>query len=221
MGAHMIKAVLFDMDGTLVDTERLGIKTFIQAAKDFGAELPVSVIKSFIGHNKTDVVRLTEEYLGSRELAEQIFERQSNYRTEWAPTQLEAKSGVHECLSALKEAGYRLELVTSSRTATAERNLKLFDLQGYFETKTCGEETTKGKPEPDIYLKGAEKLGLEPAECVVVEDSYNGALSGLNAGMSVIVIPDIVEIPADVADRAAAVLQSLHEVPAAVEALNN
>ncbi len=215
----MIKVVLFDMDGTLVDTERLGIKAWDQVAVDLGIEIPHEVSKSFIGHNKTDVLALCAQCVGSEELAQDVYDRHAAYETEWAPTQLETKPGVNECLQTLLDSGYRLGLVTSSRTETAERRLGQFDLRNYFELTTCGEEAERGKPQPDIYLKAAGKFGVEPAECVVVEDSTNGARAGINAGMQVLAIPDMVVLPEDVVDACAAVLDTLHEVPAEVKKL--
>ena len=216
----MIKVVLFDMDGTLVDTERLGIRAWDQVAVDLGISIPHEVSKSFIGHNKKDVLALCAACVGSEELAVDVYDRHAAYEIEWAPTELETKEGAHECLRELANAGFELGLVTSSRTETAKRRLGQFDLEPYFKLLTCGEEAENGKPAPDIYLKAAEKFGAAPEECVVVEDSVNGARAGLAAGMQVFAIPDMVVLPDEVKDACAGVLESLLEIPAAVAALN-
>lgn len=215
----MIQAVLFDMDGTLIDTERLGIVAWNKTADEYGVDLPISVIKSFIGHNREDVLSLCAAHVGSDDLALKLYDHHREYEHAWVTTKLTTKDGAHECLRALRDTGYQLELVTSSNSRTAERNLRQFNLRDYFPVMTCGEEAENGKPAPDIYLMAAKKLGLAPEVCAVVEDSINGAKSGISAGMHTFVVPDMVELPADVIDACAGVLDSLHELPAAIEAM--
>ena len=217
----MIKAVLFDMDGTLVDTERLGIRAWLQSAEMMGYELTLPTIKGFIGRNLAGVYAKLDEVMPSHEVSVEIYALHKRIANEIGATGLTLKAGARESLDELARAGYRLELVTSSRRETAAKTLGRFGIENAFELWTCGDEVEHGKPAPDIYLLAAQKLGVDPVECTVVEDSANGARSGIDAGMNVFVVPDMVELPQDVLDKCSAVLDSLHELPAALDGLQD
>lgn len=216
----MIKAVIFDMDGTLVDTERLGIKGWAAAAEELGVEIPLSLIKQFIGRTLPAVQALLAEHLGSAELADRAYEIHTAVRRKLSETELETKPGAIEALRALHDAGYRLELATSSRRATASFNLERFGILPLFEAITCGEEVVNGKPDPEMYELAARKLDLPPEACAVVEDSPNGVRAGHAAGMPVFMVPDVIEPTPELTALCYRVLPSLHELPAAIAAMN-
>ena len=215
----MIKAVLYDMDGTLVDTERLGLIAWARAAEREHVDLPVEVCRSFIGRNLPGVMGILEGHFGSLEFAEKMYDLHRSIELDMYGTELTTKEGARESLEAMRDAGYQIGLVTSSRRESAERNMKRFELMEFFDCITSGEETHNGKPAPDIYLLAAQKMGVEPASCVVVEDSPNGARSGIAAGMHVMMIPDMVEVAPELADQCEGLLGSLLELPEAVERL--
>ena len=175
----MIKAVIFDMDGTLVDTERLGIKAWKAPAAELGVAIDDTLIHQFIGRTLPDVMDILEAHCGSRETAEALYHRHKEIRDEMVRTDLELKAGAAECIDELLAAGYHVGLATSSRLVTAERNLKMVGLFDKFETVTCGEDVVHGKPDPEMYLLACERAGFAPEECAVVEDSRNGCVSGI------------------------------------------
>ena len=199
----MIKAVIFDMDGTLVDTERLGIRAWKAGAAELGLAIDDALIHQFIGRTLPDVMDI----------------RHKEIRDEMVKTELELKAGAAECLDELLAAGYHVGLATSSRLVTAERNLKMVGLFDKFETVTCGEDVVHGKPDPEMYLLACERAGFAPEECAVVEDSSNGCVSGITAGCHVFAVPDIVPLPQDVVDGCEAVLDTLFDLAAAVKAV--
>lgn len=131
----MIKAVIFDMDGTLVDTERLGIKAWKAGAAELGFAIDDALIHQFIGRTLPDVMEILDGHYGGRETAEAIYRRHKEIRDEMVKTDLELKGGAAECLDELLAAGCHVGLATSSRHVTAERNLKMVGLFDKFETE--------------------------------------------------------------------------------------
>ena len=215
----MIKAVIFDMDGTLVDTERLDMRAWKVGAAELGIAIDDALVHQFIGRSMPDVRDILGEHYGSREIVETVEAHYRDALDEMVKTDLELKAGAAECLDELLAAGYHVGLATSSRRVAAERNLKTVGLFDKFETVTCNEDTLNGKPNPEIYLLACERAGFAPEECAVVEDSRNGCVSGITAGCHVFAVPDILPLPQDVADGCEAVLDTLFDLTAAVRAV--
>ena len=132
-----------------------------------------------------------------------------------AKTDLELKAGAAECLDELLAAGYHVGLATSSRRVAAERNLKTVGLFDKFETVTFGEDVAYGKPDPEIYQRAMEALGVEPAECLVIEDSPLGIEAGKRSGSRVLALRPHEGVNLD-QSRADAVIDNLTDILAAL-----
>lgn len=218
----MINAVLFDLDGTLVDTETISANAWRHAGDAEGFEVDDELILSFVGRTADSVISMLAERYGiTSGRAEEFFRMHQRVKGELMDSELKAKPFAKKSLSALKERGYQLGLATSSYRPVAERELAPFDLLPYFDTITCGDEVTNGKPDPEIYLLAGRRLGMEPAECAVVEDSPNGVRAGHAAGMPVFLIPDTITPAPEIRELCTEVLGSLDELTGAIELYND
>lgn len=206
------KAVLYDFDGTVVDTEWVIYQEVLAIFKREGQDLPLEQYTKCIGssYEAWSPQTYLEELTGKTYDWEKIREvRNQKIRARLAdegPT-----LGAVESIQYCKEKGYRLGVVSSSSHDWVDMWLEKLNLESYFETVTCRGDAPKIKPAPDLYLKAAELLNLKPEECLVIEDSRNGMLAALEAGMDVIAVPNRVTIVSDFSE-AKAVLGSLEEV---------
>ena len=189
----MIKAVLFDMDGTIFDTEAIYRRAWIRAAKDVGFNVDMDRFFELIcGLNMADMTALVHRVYGEDVPFEEVRAQRRVYIEEdLAAIGLQFKSGAPEILYALKEEGIRIALVTSSGRPLVDRYLRMSGLEDVFDVIMTGETVAHGKPHPEIFLTAAAKLGIEPQCCMVVEDSPNGIRAGHAAGMYTVMVPDL------------------------------
>lgn len=216
-----IKAVIFDMDGTLVDSETLSIRAWEVTAERLGIGLPFSVIEGFIGRNNVAVTALLTEHLnGDEELARRAFDMHIDVLLDLVATDLRPMPGCREALEALRDMGLTLAVATSSARVRAIPRLERAGIDGFFTHVTCGEDVERSKPAPDIFLKAAECIGVPPQSCAMIEDSHNGVRSAHAAGGHVFMVPDKLPATPEITALCTAVLGSLHELPAAIQSVN-
>ena len=216
----MIKAVIFDVDGTLLDTERIYMKAWKEAAAEAGFVMPDSVLQKTRAVNTKDAARIFEEEIGNGfsyqavrpirvRIAEEIIRRESRI----------LKPGVLEFLAFLEEMGIRLAVASSTNQQGTREHLAESRILDRFEVVVGGDMVTNGKPHPDIFLKAAEALGTAPEACIVVEDSPAGIRAAHAAGMKAVLVPDQAAITQEIIDMADVVLNSLLEMPAYLQTL--
>ena len=192
----MIKAVIFDMDGVLIDSERLWEKSECVLLERNGlgsnAAYREKHRKKIMGLNQKDSVKLLKEFFGLRRSFEEILEERIRILLELYETELVSLAdGVGELLDVLnREKDIRTAVASASPMRVIEFVIEKFSLESAFDAVTSGECVERGKPRPDIYLETARRLGTSPARCVAIEDSVNGILSAANAGMRCIAVPD-------------------------------
>ena len=216
----MRKAVIFDVDGTLLDTERIYMQAWKDAAAELGYVMPDSVLQKTRAVNAKDAAKIFEAEIGGGfsyektrpirvRIAEEIIERESPI----------LKPGVLALLEYLKEKGIRLAVASSTNTKTTREHLASSEIANWFEVIVGGDMIVNGKPHPDIFLKAAELLGEAPENCIVVEDSPAGIRAGSAAGMHTVLVPDQAAITQEIIDLSNVVLESLLEMPAYLEKL--
>lgn len=181
----MIKAIVWDMDGVIVDSEDHHHAGEIATFKHFGVEVDEDLNKQYKGAPLREHFQGLKEKLNVETPLDELLEKQNEHIHKMYSEDVELFSNVKEVLFQLKR-DFKQALATSSERRLAEVVLKRFELGEAFDEVTCGDEIKNGKPEPDIFLKSAEKLQVLPEECVVVEDSLNGMKAGKKAGMKVI-----------------------------------
>ncbi|MBB3300237.1 HAD superfamily hydrolase (TIGR01509 family) [Rhizobium sp. BK077] len=207
------KAVLFDMDGLMFDTEALYRDATITAARNAGFELPLSAYLETIGLPASRVRELLLARFGKDAPLEDLWRQASELFTQMVQTDLRTKAGLPEILSFLEAARIPSAIVTSSDRTAVEAHLSAAGLQGRrFQTIIAYGDYTVGKPDPAPYLLAAERLNLPISECVALEDSRNGVLSASGAGAMTIMVPDLVQPAPDIPGRCAYILADLHAV---------
>ncbi len=188
----MTKGVIFDMDGLLFDTERVFQDNWTAIAAEMGIELEPAFRKEICGTSGALMNSVIAKYYHTDD-PQKIQDEE--FRRVHADLEIEVpqKPGLFEILEFFREKGYRTAVASSSPTEQIRKNLGKAGIEGYFDAITSGREVKRGKPEPDLFLLAAEKIGCDPAECFVFEDAYNGVRAGAASGARVIMIPDTQE----------------------------
>ncbi len=189
-----IKAVIFDKDGTLHDTEKIFVKAWGLAAEELSVPDIESTVQDCTGMPLQDIARYWAVKYPTIPFEDYISRRQFHFKRLTADG-VPVKPHAHRVLATLRERGYRIGMATSTGAAGALEHLRRTDMLGYFDEGVVitGDMVERGKPSPDIFLLCAERLGVAPDEVIGVEDSANGVRAIHAAGMRAVMIPDIVQ----------------------------
>jgi beta-phosphoglucomutase len=207
-----INAVVFDMDGLMLDTEPIYKATWQQASAELGFELDDQFYSRFTGRTSADCERELVRRFGTDFPMSRFRERwQELWRLSIEDGGISTKTGLPEFLSFVKDEALLSAVATSTEANLAEFSLRNAGIAHRFDALVSGDQIARGKPAPDIYLEAARRLGCDPVECVALEDSDAGVLAASAAGMVTVCIPDLKPPSDEAAAAAARVLASLNE----------
>ena len=208
-----VAAVIFDMDGLLLDSETLARAAFDDTCGHFGLGELTALFMQCVGTNQERGKHVLRE--GLRGKADDVaFGQHWNAKcVEYmSDAEIPLKTGAAEVLQELKGAGVPMAVATSTSNPRATQMLQNAGMLQVFDAVVSGDQVTRSKPLPDIYLRAAELLGVRTGGCLALEDSENGVRSALAAGMTVIQVPDLVEPSDEVRELGHTILGSLHDV---------
>lgn len=189
----MAKAIVFDMDGVLFDTERICGIVWMKICDEIGMKNGEIALKNCTGLNRQSERRYFEMNHPDIDFDWFINRLTKDFSAYTDEHGIPLKTGTRELLTWLRENMWKTAMATSSRMKAAMHHLNATGLTDMFDEIISGDMVVNGKPHPEIYLTACEKLGVKPSETYAVEDSRNGLFSAYNAGMRAILVPDLIE----------------------------
>ena len=188
----MIKAVIFDMDGLMIDSERVTFEGYQHVLAKENLTMSEEKYKTLLGKPVKAVHDLFKEDYGPQYDVDQNIKDVHAYIAKRFETEgVPLKPGLVELLKYLKENNYKTIIATSSHRNRVDLIVKQAQIDQYFDDSICGDEVTKGKPNPEVFLKACQKLQVSPQDALVLEDSESGINAAYNAEIKVIGIPDM------------------------------
>lgn len=217
-----IKAVLFDMDGLMVDTESLSTEAFINSAKVQGYNMTKEETLKVLGFTKANIYQFWIDYfqgtnVDGKKLVDDHYEYIENVLYTVGP---EKMPYVEELLKYLRENNYKIAVASSSDTSDIKNNLEKTKLEKYIDEIASGAEVENGKPAPDVFLLAAKRLGVDAKDCLILEDSKAGIKAGKASGAMVFMVPDMFTVDKECEDTADRILTNLGEVIGILEGKN-
>ena len=204
----MIKAIIFDMDGLMIDSERVTFECYQEILKGMNLTMDEEFYKTLLGIYQ----RFYDVYGNDFPIEDVIKDVHAlmakRFETEGVPI----KTGLKSLLEYLKENNYKTIVATSSNRDRVDTILSQAQITDYFDDSICGDEVTKGKPNPEVFLKSCQKLGVNVDEAIVLEDSEAGIQASYDAGIKVICIPDMKYPEKQYEEKTFKILKDLNDV---------
>ncbi|MFW2489050.1 HAD family hydrolase [Clostridium chromiireducens] len=187
-----IDAVLFDMDGVIFDTENVYLDIWTKVFEKYGYTMTLDVYISVMGTGRENVIKTFLEIYGEDlPIGEMYIEKDKKLEKVIKNGLVPKKQGAKEILNYFKQKNYKIALATAAKRDRVARQLKMADMIDIFDDIVCGDDIKFGKPNPEIFLKAAQKLSVDPGKCLVIEDSPAGIKAAFNAKMTGIHVEDL------------------------------
>lgn len=187
---RIMKALVFDMDGLMIDSERLYIEAECDIAAQFGRTVEDRLIGQMMGCSPLESMRIFQKELNLPISPEELLEKRQRRVEDGLRKEVVPMKGLFEIINEF-HGTLKLAIVTGSPGKFVEIVVDRLHIRDRFDIWQSSEEISRGKPDPEIYLTNARKLDLKPDECIVLEDSHNGALAAVRAGCVTIAVPNI------------------------------
>ena len=209
----MIKVIIFDMDGLMINSERVTYECYVKVLEKMNLTMSEDFYKRLLGKTLPTAFQIMYDEYGNdfpmddvlgevHQLMNDIFEKEG----------VPLKEGLIELLTYLKDNNYLTIVATSSTRNRVEHLLGMADILKHYDDSICGDEVTHGKPNPEVFLRACEKLGVQPSQALVLEDSEAGIQAAHSANIPVICIPDMKYPEPEYAQMTTKIFQSLHTV---------
>ncbi len=216
-----IKAVVFDMDGLIFDTERISRETWKLAEKEFSFSCSEEFLSRLIGVSHQNIFEIYTDYFGNYDFGKSIYEWRHKKIVQIMETDgIGIKPGVPEIFDYLTTKGIPMALATSSDREKVDFSFRHANLRNPFKIIISGDMIKHSKPHPEIYLQAAKALNTSITECMVLEDSINGVLGANASGAVSVMIPDMIAPTKAIQESVFAIKKSLFDVIALIESIN-
>ncbi len=209
----MKKAVIFDMDGLMIDSERVTYNEYVKKLAQLGHhDFTEELYRNCLGKNKPGICQVFIDHYGQDFPMTEVWDDVHVWIDESLRQYVPKKKGLVELLEYLKANNYKTIVATSSGRARVDEILKNGNLTEYFDDSICGDEVTYGKPHPEIFLTACQKLDVKPEEALVLEDSEAGILAAYDGRIDVICVPDMKYPEPQFVEKVTKIVDSLDEV---------
>jgi len=206
----MKKGAIFDMDGLLLDTERLYQRAEKEIAELMGFTPDPGFTEAICGTSGQTAYNVITRFYPSADPVK-FWDSVMDWMRKELKRNVPKRPGADEILSYLQSQGIKMAVASSSGREMIENNMRHAGFEKYFEAIVSGSEVEHSKPAPDIFFEAAKRIGIPPEECYVFEDGVNGARAGIEAGCATVMIPDLVQPTDDLRENCAAICPSLTE----------